>query len=150
MQKAHYSILINAPRVRVWQKLFDDASYRIWTEPFASGCHFQGSWNKGSKILFLAPGEDGKLGGMVSRIAENKPNEFMSIEHLGIVAEGVEDTTSEAAKKWAPSFENYTLKDRDGATELLIEMDIEDSYAEFFDEMWPKALQKLKEISEAK
>ena len=150
MQKAHYSILINAPRERVWQKLFDDTSYRIWTEPFSPGSHFKGSWDKGSKILFLGPGEDGKLGGMVSRIAENKPNEFMSIEHLGIVNDGVEDTTSEAARKWAPAFENYTLTDRDGATELLIEIDLEDSYVEMFDEMWPKALQKLKEISEAK
>lgn len=148
MKKAHYSILINAPRERVWQKLFDDASYRVWTEAFAPGCHFQGSWDKGSKILFLAPGEDGKLGGMVSRIAENKPCDFMSIEHLGIVNDGVEDTTSEAATKWAPSFENYTLKDRDRATELFIDMDIEDSYVEMFDEMWSNALAKLKEISE--
>jgi hypothetical protein len=146
--KKHYSVSIHAPREKVWRKLFDDESYRLWTAAFSQGSHFQGSWEKGSKILFLGPDEAGKLGGMVSRIADNRPNEFMSIEHLGMVNDGNEDTTSEEVKKWAPAFENYTLKDRDGATELLIDIDIEDSWAEMFDTMWPNALAKLKEISE--
>lgn len=148
MKKAHYSITINAPRDKVWRKLFDDDSYRIWTESFCKGSHYKGNWEKGSKILFLGPGEDGKLGGMVSRIAENKPNEFMSIEHLGMVNDGIEDTTSEDVKKWTPAFENYTLTDRSGATEVSIDIDVEDSWAEMFDQMWPSALAKLKEISE--
>ena len=85
---------------------------------------------------------------MVSRIAENKPYEFISIEHLGIVKNGVEDTTSEEARKWAPAFENYTFKEKGGATEVLVEMDIEDENKKMFEEMWPKALQKLKGIAE--
>ena len=85
---------------------------------------------------------------MVSRIAENKPYEFISIEHLGVVKDGVEDTTSEEAIKWAPAFENYTFKEKDGATEVSVEMDLEEEHAEMFEDMWPKALQKLKEIAE--
>ena len=129
--------------------MIDDKPYREWTAAFNPGSYYKGDWSKGSKILFLGPDpKTGEEGGMVSRIAENKPYEFISIEHLGIVKNGVEDTTSEEARKWAPAFENYTFKEKGGATEVLVEMDIEDENKKMFEEMWPKALQKLKEIAE--
>ena len=149
MQKLHFSITINAPKEKVWHTMLDDEPYREWTAAFNPGSYYKGDWNKGSKILFLGPDpKTGEEGGMVSRIAENKPYEFISIEHLGIVKNGVEDTTSEEARKWAPAFENYTFKEKGGATEVLVEMDIEDENKKMFEEMWPKALQKLKEIAE--
>ena len=129
--------------------MLDDKPYREWTAAFNPGSYYKGDWSKGSKILFLGPDpKTGEEGGMVSRIAENKPYEFISIEHLGIVKNGVEDTTSEEARKWAPAFENYTFKEKGGATEVLVEIDIEDENKKMFEEMWPKALQKLKEIAE--
>ena len=129
--------------------MLDDKPYREWTAAFNPGSYYKGDWSKGSKILFLGPDpKTGEEGGMVSRIAENKPYEFISIEHLGIVINGVEDSTSEEARKWAPAFENYTFKEKGGATEVLVEMDIEDENKKMFEEMWPKALQKLKEIAE--
>jgi hypothetical protein len=149
MQKLHFSITINAPKEKVWHTMLDDEPYREWTAAFNPGSYYKGDWNKGSKILFLGPDPNtGEEGGMVSRIAENKPYEFISIEHLGIVKNGVEDTTSEEARKWAPAFENYTFKEKGGATEVLVEMDIEDENKKMFEEMWPRALQKLKEIAE--
>ena len=149
MQKLHFSMLINAPKDKVWHAMLDDQPYREWTNAFNEGSYYKGSWEKGSKILFLGPDPNtGEEGGMVSRIAENKPYEFISIEHLGIVQNGVEDTTSEAARKWAPAFENYTFNDKDGATEVLVDIDIEDEHAQMFNEMWPEALQKLKELAE--
>lgn len=71
MQKLHYSIVINAPAAKVWTTMLDDKSYRQWTEAFSPGSYYKGDWNKGSKILFLAPGEKGESG-MVSRIKENR------------------------------------------------------------------------------
>ena len=85
---------------------------------------------------------------MVSKIAENRLHEFISIEHLGEVKNGVEDTESEEAKKWAGSLENYTFYDKDGGTELVIDMDTTDEYKEMMEGMWKDALVKLKEISE--
>lgn len=100
-------------------------------------------------MLFLGPDPNtGEESGMVSRIAENKPYEFISIEHLGIVQNGVEDTTSEAARKWAPAFENYTFNDKDGATEVVVNVDVEDEHVQMFSEMWLKGLQNLKELAE--
>lgn len=149
MQKLHFSILIYAPKDKVWHSMLDDKPYQEWTKAFNEGSYYKGNWEKGSKMLFLGPDPNtGEEGGMVSRIAENKPYEFISIEHLGIVQNGVEDTTSEVARKWAPAFENYTFNDKDGATEVLVDIDIEDEHAQMFNEMWPEALRKLKELAE--
>jgi uncharacterized protein YndB with AHSA1/START domain len=148
MQKLNFSIDINAPKEKVWNTMLEDESYRLWTEPFMPGSHYVGDWNEGSKILFLGPGQNGEMGGMVSRIKENKLYEFISIEHLGIVQDGKEDTTSEAVKGWAGALENYSFAENDGVTTVAVEMDSNEEYAEMFNGMWPKALQKLKELSE--
>jgi hypothetical protein len=149
MEKLHFNIEINAPREKIWHTMLDNATYSQWTTSFNEGSYYKGDWSKGSKIIFLGPDpETGKEGGMVSRIAENKLYEFISIEHLGIMDDGVEDTTSEEVKKWTPSFENYTFKEVNGKTIVLVDMDINEGYKEMFEEMWPKALQKLKELAE--
>lgn len=149
MQKLHYSIVINAPAAKVWNTMLDDKTYRVWTEAFSPGSYYKGDWNKGSKILFLGPGENGDSG-MVSWIKENRKHEFISIEHLGMIQNGKEDTSSEESKAWAGAFENYTFTDKNGATELLIDLtgNIAEEFVKMFDGMWPNALKKLKEIVE--
>ena len=149
MQKLRFSTLIDAPKQKVWHTMLDDATYRDWTQTFNPGSYYKGDWSKGSRILFLGPDpETGEEGGMVARIAENRPYEFVSIEHLGIIEDGKEDTTSEAVRNWTPAFEDYAFKEQDGTTELVVEMDVADEYVEPFQQMWPNALQKLKELAE--
>ena len=128
--------------------MLGDATYREWTKPFHEGSYYQGSWEEGSKILFLGPSEEGEMG-MVSRIKENRPYEFVSIEHLGLVMNGVEDTTSAEATKWAPAFENYTFRDVAGGTEVSVAVDVPEEYEAMFKEQWPKALEVLKQLAEA-
>jgi hypothetical protein len=149
MQKIHLSTIINAPKEKVWHTMLDDQTYREWTKAFSPGGYYKGSWEKGSKIVFLGPDpETGKEGGMVSRIAENKPYEFLSIEHLGILKDGVEDTTSEIAREWTPAFENYTFREKDGSTELLVDMDVAEKHVEEFKKMWANGLEQIKLIAE--
>jgi hypothetical protein len=148
MDKLKFSIVINAPKEKVWDTMLEDRTYRIWTEEFTPGSHYIGSWDEGSKILFLGPANDGKLGGMVSRIKENKLHKFISIEHLGEVLDGVEDTTSDRVKIWSGALENYTFIEKDDKTELVVDMVINEEFKEMFEGMWPKALEKLKELSE--
>lgn len=150
MQKLNFSIVINAPKEKVWNTMLEDKTYRQWTEAFAPGSHYVGDWNEGSKILFLAPNKEGKMEGMVSRIKENRQNEYISIEHLGFVKDGKEDTSSDEVKTWAGALENYTFNENNGKTEVLVDMDSNEEYAEMFNNMWPKALQKLKELAEEK
>ena len=45
-------------------------------------------------------------------------------------------------------FGELHVQNKDGKTELLVDMDINDEYKEMFEGMWPNALQKLKELAE--
>lgn len=144
LERKEYKISINAPREKVWNILWDDKTYREWTAAFHPDSYAVSNWNEGDKILFLG----GEGNGMVSRIAEKRPNEYMSFEHLGEMKDGVEDTTSERVKQWAGSHENYTLTDNNGNTDLIIDIDLSGEFVEMFNEMWPKALAKVKEIAE--
>lgn len=148
MSKLNFSIVIDAPKEKVWTTMLEKETYNKWTEVFSPGSHYVGNWDQGSKILFLGPSNNGKVGGMVSRVKENILHKYISIEHLGEVYDGVEDTTSDRVKAWAGSLENYTFIDKEGKTELLVDMDINEEYKEMFEDMWPKALQKLKSLCE--
>ena len=146
MTRLTFSTTINAPKELVWRTMLEDETYRQWTSAFNEGSHAITDWKTGSKALFLGP--DGS--GMVSRVAEHRPNEFLSLEHLGVVKNGVEDTTRAEVKEWAGALENYTLRDTGGHISLRVDMDTADSYKQYFEETWPKALAALKELSESR
>jgi uncharacterized protein YndB with AHSA1/START domain len=149
MHKLHFTIHIDASREKVWNTMLEDATYRQWTSIFSPGSHFEGSWDQGSKIVFLGEGDEDKESGMVATIAENRPYEFISIKHLGMINDGVEDTESEEVKSWVGAREEYTLRDAvGGGTDVEIDVDTTEEYEEDFSEMWPKALQRLKELAE--
>jgi len=147
MEKLNFSISINAPKEKVWDTLWEDASYRKWTSAFTEGSHaVTDDWKEGTKVLFLGPKESG----MVSMVAENKPNEYMSFKHLGEVKDGIEDTTSEQAKQWSGATENYTLVKTARGTDLKVEMEgnINNDFKEYFLKTWPEALEKVKKLAE--
>ena len=144
MEKLKFKITIDASREKVWDVLWNDATYPIWTAPFSPGSKAETDWQEGSKILFL----DASDRGMVSRVKENRANEYMGIEHLGYYNKGVEDFDSPEVKSWSGSTENYTLLTIDGKTELTVDSDISPDHREMFESIWPKALEKVKELSE--
>jgi hypothetical protein len=148
MTTLHYSILINAGRTTVWTTMLEDRTYREWTRPFGNGSYYEGSWKKGSEIRFLASTDDGGEAGMFSRIKENIPHEFISIEHVGMIVNGTVDTTSDEVKKWTSSYENYTFKENGMGTELIVDMQIVEEYVPMMNDTWPAALNALKALCE--
>ena len=144
LKRLQWSVDIAAPASKVYQMLVGPESYKQWSSAFGDGLYFEGSWQKGQLIRFLTPGGDG----VISEIAENRPNEFISIRHLGYIAyNGVEDTNSEAIRAWAPAYENYTFTDTPQGTKLTVDQDITEDF-ESMPEAWPKALGKLKALCE--
>lgn len=144
MINLHYTTHITAPRGKVWDVMLSDATYREWASVFMVGSYYQGDWSKGSKMLFLGPGAEGeKEGGMVAVVKENRPQEFISLEYGAEIRDGVEVSME------GTGLENYTLTDTDGGTDVSIDLlNITDEYADMFNNVWPKALHKLKEIAE--
>jgi len=150
MEIMHFEVAINSNVEKVYKTLIDDKKYSEWTSEFNPDSHFKGSWNKGSKILFIGTDQEGKTGGMVSRIREHIPNRFVSIEHLGVVKEGKEITTGPEVDMWGGALENYTFTAVNDTTILSVDIDSVKEFKTYFSETWPRALNKLKSICETK
>lgn len=128
----------------VWELIVDPEYYRLWTVAFHEGSFFEGDWTKGSKIRFVSEDESGIVTGMVSTIEENDYPNHISIKHLGLVMNGIEDYDSEYTKVWAPAFENYHLaRNEDGGCTFLLEQDMPEDYVEDFKQMWIAGFQKM-------
>nr|WP_255474201.1 SRPBCC domain-containing protein [Pontibacter qinzhouensis] len=140
---------MGASAEKVYKTMLQSESYSAWTAVFSPSSHYKGSWEKGSKILFLGEDNDGNIGGMVSRIKENILNRFVSIEHLGMVQNNEETTSGAEVAGWAGAMENYTFTEVEGETQLSIDVDTTQEHKAYFAEAWPKALQKLKAMCEA-
>jgi uncharacterized protein YndB with AHSA1/START domain len=149
----HFEITIDAAPERVCKTMLDTRHYASWTEVFNPHSSFEGSWEKGSSIRFLGVDKDGKVHGMVSRIKENVPGRFVSIEHLGIIQDGVEIYSGPIADEFAGSLENYTFTGDNGQTSLSVDMvsmqNTSPEFVSYFEKTWPQALEKLKSICEA-
>lgn len=151
MKKVQFKTEINAPITKVYITMLgldNKATYEAWTDEFNPTSTFEGSWEKGSKILFIGTGEDGEKGGMIAEIAENIPNKFVSIRHYGLLKGDTEITSGEEVEKWAGELENYWFEEHNGITSVTVEVGVSDEYMDYFQSTYPKALQKLKEITE--
>lgn len=153
MEKLQFKIEINAPVNKVFDVMLgitNKSTYEQWTALFNPTSTYDGNWNKGSKILFLGSDEFGEKGGMVSEIAEYIPNQFVSIRHYGLVKNGIETTEGHEVEKWANGLENYSFKENNGVTLVTVDLDTTHDFIEYMNQIYPKALEKLKEISENK
>ncbi|NUN08944.1 MAG: SRPBCC domain-containing protein [Ignavibacteriaceae bacterium] len=151
MKKLQFTVKINAPVNKVYDFMLgisDKSTYEKWTALFNPTSTIEGSWHKGSKMLFIGTDEKGEKGGMVSEIVENITDKFVSIKHTGLLVGNKEITEGPEVEKWAGGFENYSFEESDGVTAVLVELDITEDFADYMNETYPQALDKLKEICE--
>lgn len=151
MKKVQFKVSINAPVTKIYDFMLginNKSTYERWTSLFNPTSSYEGSWDKGSKILFIGVDENGEKGGMVSRIAENIPNRFVSIQHYGLLSAGKEITEGPEVEKWADGFENYTFVENNGTATVTVDLNIIEDFLAYMSETYPKALDKLKEICE--
>jgi uncharacterized protein YndB with AHSA1/START domain len=144
----HFEIIIHTSPAIVYQKMLAEKTYEIWTAAFNPTSHYKGSWDKDAKILFIGTDSNGKEGGMVSKIKENVQGQFVSIEHLGLIQDGIELMSGPEVESWAGAYENYSFTEVDGKTLLTIDIDVNDEFRSYFETTWPKALNILKTICE--
>src|SRR5690606_4487628 len=124
-------------------------TYKLWTAEFNPTSNFEGSWEKGTKIFFTGVNKDGKKEGMMGIIEENIPNQYVSIQFKGMVNDGVEVTEGPEIASWLNSHENYSFSENGGITTVTVEVDVLDKWLDYFNETYPKALERLKQICES-
>ncbi len=151
MTKLQFKVSINAPVSKIYDIMLgisNKSTYEQWTAIFNPTSSYEGNWDKGNKILFIGVDEKGEKGGMVSKIVENIPNQFVSIQHYGLVQGGKEITEGPEVEKWANGFENYTFEENKGITTLIVDLDTTEDFEAYMNETYPNALNKLKELCE--
>ena len=145
MKKLTYKTTINAARNKVWDTMLQPETYKEWAGAAWPDSNYEGEWKAGTNIRFIGPDGSGTL---ASLLEVRKP-EFISAKHIAVLLPGgVEDRESKAAQDWLGIMENYTFKEKDGSTELIVDIETSPSWTKMFDEGWPSALKKLKEICE--
>ena len=151
MKKVQFTVTIHAPVARTFDCMLGishKSTYEQWTSLFNPTSTYEGSWNKGSKMFFVGIDEHGKKGGMISEIAENTPNRFVSIRHYGLLKDDKEITEGPEVEQWANGSENYTFEENNGTTTVTVDLDIPEEFLDYMNETYPKALDKLKEVCE--
>lgn len=151
MKKLQYKIEIRKPVQVVYKTMLGlerKENYEQWTAEFNPTSTYEGSWEKGTKIRFIGTAENGERGGMVSKIVENIPNTFVSTRHFGVLKEDKEITEGPDVERWAGGHENYGFSETAGVTTVTVEVDVAEEYIDYFNDTYPRALKKLKEICE--
>lgn len=151
MKKLQFKVSISASVSKTYDYMLGISSkhtYEQWTALFSSASTYEGNWEKGNKMFFIGVDEKGEKGGMVSRIAENVTNQFVSIQHYGLVKADEEITEGPEVDKWANGFENYTFEESNGITTVTVDLDTTEDFVDYMNEKFPNALTKLKELCE--
>ena len=146
MKKLGYSIEIDAARSHVWKTMFEPGKYEQWVKAFSENSRFEGQWEAGATVRFVDP----QLGGSKAILEIFEPHRCILAKHVAMITEeGNEETDSESAKQWIGTTEKYSFSESESKTILAIEMNTHPSFVEMFDACWPKALEKIKLLSEA-
>jgi uncharacterized protein YndB with AHSA1/START domain len=152
MQTLHFEIKINAPKAKVWNTMLQHETYEEWVGAGWPGSTYKGEWKRGSRVKFFGKDESGAdAGGTVAEIVDIKSHEYVLAKHVAaLLAGGNEDTDSDLAKGWIGTTENYYFTEEGGVTTLKVEIKTYPAWADMFQDGWPKALAKLKELCEMK
>jgi uncharacterized protein YndB with AHSA1/START domain len=146
MKKLEYNIAINATRQKVWSTMLEKETYKQWVDVAWPGSYYEGEWKQGNNLRFITPDGSGTLVTLLKHL----PYELSHAKHIAVLNPGgVEDRDSEVAKGWIGTTETYTFTEAKGVTELKVEIDTNPDWAAMFHDGWPKALAKLKELSES-
>lgn len=87
--------------------------------------------------------------GTMALIEVCNPHDNVFARHIAIInTDGSLDTSSEMAKEWTGAKEAYQFSGADGVTTLKVFIETNVKWADMFEEGWPVALKKLKEICE--
>lgn len=147
MKRIHLERGFKSSPEHLWEMIVDPDHYRNWTTAFHEGSDFDGQWVKGHKISFISEDEKGLQTGMLSVIEDCTYPSFISIKHIGLVMNGIEDYDSEETKRWTPAYENYTLRvSGDGGCLFELDQDMAEEEVQGFIAMWEKGFDYMQNL----
>jgi uncharacterized protein YndB with AHSA1/START domain len=142
MKNLQFSIEIQAPKEKVWNTLWQDKTFREWAGLIDPGTYMVGDLKEGGEVQFISA-ENGY--GVTSLVEKLNPGEYVLLRHE---ADTKEAGTQKREKEWTGGKESYALVEKDGVTTLTAAFDIPPEMEDYFNDNYPKALQKLKTLAE--
>ena len=139
MKKLEYKTQISATPKKIWDILWTQETYKIWSGVMNEGARFEGNFEEGSLIDLY----DAKNNGMFNLVEKNIPHREMTMQHKGWIYDGVREDQG-----WEDSRETYLLTENHEGTELKILVNSLDEFEAFFNTNYPRVLEKIKEIAE--
>ena len=145
METLSYSKEINASQEKIWDVLWNPATYNKWTQFFNPDSMMKSDWKVNGKTYFT----DKSGNGMVSTIDSlNEPHEVV-FKHLGMIENGVEDTQSKEVMEWSGAYEKYFLIPlENGKVKLHTETQVDNQWKEHMDKGFIKGLEMVKQLAE--
>lgn len=144
MQKMHFSIDIYAPKERVWSTLWEDKTFREWASIIDPETYMVGEMKEGNEVQFISSASGYGVTSFVDKLV---PNEFVLLKHS---TDTQEDGKREREKEWTGGEESYSLTEKNGTTTLTVIFDVPPELEETFKVSFPKALKRIKMLTEGK
>lgn len=138
-----FSIGIHAAKEKVWNTLWQDATFREWAGIIDPGTYMVGDLKEGNEVQFIS----GNGYGVTSLVEKLTPGEFLLLRHS---ADTQDEGKRERAQEWTGGTESYTLAEKDGTTTLTAAFDVPPELEEMFKVSYPKALEQVKLLAERK
>jgi len=102
-----------------------------------------GDLEEGHEIRFIS----GNGYGVTSLVEKLVAGEFLHLRHR---ADTQDDGRREREEEWTGGEESYSLKEEDGTTTLSVAFGVPPELEEYFKINYPKALERVKALSERK
>lgn len=146
METLNYEMIIKAPIQKVWDLLWNEETYPLWTQFFMAGSQFKTDWKIDGKTYFLDAGGNG----MVSTILSLEVPKEVVFSHLGMFINGEEDTKSKEVIEWSGAQEKYFLREIDAdTTELRAIVHSSKDLEEMMNKGFNKGFELLKNLAES-
>ena len=138
-----FSIVIEAPRSKVWETLWQDETFRIWASIIDPGTYMLGDLKEGSEVQFISS-ESGY--GVTSLVEAVITGEYLLLRHRADTKENGQETRTD---EWTGGTERYDLSGQSDKTTLTVSFDVPPEQEAYFTQAYPKALEQVKTLAEA-
>lgn len=137
-----FSIKIHTTKEKVWDTLWKDETFRQWASIIDPETYMVGHLEEGNEIQFISSASGY---GVTSLVEKLTPGEFLLLRHR---ADTQEEGKRDRKKQWTGGMESYSLREKNNVTTLTVAFDIPPELEEEFKVSYPKALEKVKILSE--
>lgn len=142
MKELQFKIEINAPKEKVWRTLWYDETFRDWAGIVDPGTYVVGELKEGSTVQFNS--SEGY--GVTSLVSKLIPHEYILFRHK---ADTQDDGERSRKDQWTGGQESYRITESGKGTTLEMRFDVPQELEKIMSISYPKALERIKKLSES-